>query len=236
MRLDDPELVRVEYASEERLVRRRLDRWALYLGEDPEEEAAYAVLETAPLRVLDAGCGTGAFAARLRARLGCAVVAIDQSEHMVELARSRGVEASVADVQSLPFGDGEFDCAVANWMLYHLPDLDLGLQQLARVLRPGGRLVAITNGEQHLEEVWGVHRGGAFSNENGAAALSRHFGHVERRDVPASAIFATREALRGYADAFSGLGWVPICGIEEMQLPLRVTPRSAVFLADKVGG
>ena len=45
-----------------------------------------------------------------------------------------------------------FDTVVAAWMLYHVPDLDRGLAEIARVLTPGGRLVAVTNSELHLEE------------------------------------------------------------------------------------
>ena len=48
---------------------------------------------------------------------------------MVELARARGVDARVGDVQELPFADGAFDCVVAAWMLYHVPDLDRGARR-----------------------------------------------------------------------------------------------------------
>ena len=64
---------------------------------------------------------------------------------MVELTCSRGVEALVGDVQALPFDDGSFDAAVAAWMLYHVPDVDRPIAELAPVSRPGGRLVAVTN-------------------------------------------------------------------------------------------
>jgi len=56
-------------------------------------------------------------------------------------------------VQSLPFADESFDTAVAAWMLYHVPDIDRGIAELARVLAPGGRLVAVTNSELHLHEL-----------------------------------------------------------------------------------
>ena len=49
---------------------------------------------------------------------------------MVELTKARGVDVHLADVQSLPFADGEFDCVAANWVLYHVPDLDRGLSEL----------------------------------------------------------------------------------------------------------
>jgi SAM-dependent methyltransferase len=95
---------------------------------------------------------------------------------MVELARRRGVDARVGDAQDLPFDDGEFDCAVAAWMLYHVPDVDRAIAELARVLRPGGRLVAVTNSQGHLAEIYdllGQERPPyPFSSEDGEARCS----------------------------------------------------------------
>src|SRR4029078_7030536 len=85
--------------------------------------------------------------------LAATVSFVDVSPRMVELARARGVDAQVGDVQELPFADGSFDVAVAAWMLYHVPHLDRGLSELARVLRPGGILVAVTNSRYHLLEL-----------------------------------------------------------------------------------
>ena len=112
-------------------------------------------------------------------------MAVDVSPRMVELARDRGVDAELGDVQALPFPDASFDCAVAAWMLYHVPDVDRALGELARVLRPGGRLVAVTNYLDHLYELrelspdrpqteW------TFSGDNGKELLERHFATVER--------------------------------------------------------
>lgn len=58
-----------------------------------------------------------------------------------------------ADVQILPFEDGAFDAAVANYMLYHVPDRPRAIAELARVLVSGGRLFAATNGERHMREM-----------------------------------------------------------------------------------
>ena len=91
-------------------------------------------------------------------RLEAEVIGIDQSERMVEIQRSNGIDARRGDVEALPFADAEFDVAIAAWMLYHVPDLDRGLRELARVLRPGGRLVAVTNGVDHLQELWELAR------------------------------------------------------------------------------
>ncbi len=143
--LTDPDVVRREYATEDGLAARASVYGREEFGEgDARRTALDAIAEVAPRRVLEVGCGRGEFAERLVAELDVDVVAIDQSERMVELTRARGIDARVADVQALPFGDGEFDCVVANWMLYHVPDLDRGLAEVARVLRPEGRLVAAT--------------------------------------------------------------------------------------------
>ncbi|HKV68314.1 MAG TPA: class I SAM-dependent methyltransferase, partial [Gaiellales bacterium] len=150
------------------------------------------------------GCGTGALAARCAGELGCEVVALDASAEMVHATRARGIDAMMGDVQRLPFPDGAFDCAVAAWMLYHVPDLDRGVAELARVLRPGGRLVAVTNGRESLAELYdlvgGERRDSAFSSENGAEVLRSHFARVDRHDVEVRAVFADRAAAAAYLE------------------------------------
>jgi SAM-dependent methyltransferase len=229
--LNDPELVRREFETDERYSARRLDRWALYLGPDPRQHALLAVLEAGPGRVLEAGCGDGEFAEWVARRLGADVVAVDQSPAMVERARERGLDAETGEIGALPYADGTFDVVVSNWVLYFLADLDRGLADLARVLRPGGRLVALTNSERHLEELWGVDRL-SFAAENGEAALARHFARVERRDLEGSVVFPTRETVRGYVSAFSVLGTHPARAIDELPEPFRATTRNSLFLAE----
>jgi SAM-dependent methyltransferase len=228
----DPALVRAEYATEERFMARRADRRGIFLGPDPREHALLALLEVRPSRVLDAGCGTGDFTESVAAKLGCDVVGIDLSQRMVELTRARGLEALVGDARELPFADSEFDAIAANWMLYHLPDLDAGLAELQRVLRPGGRLVAITNGRDHLAEVWGQ-RSSAFDDHCGAAALERHFHRVAQHDISGRIVFATREGLAEYVGGFSCLRRNPVRPLETFSLPLEASTRHSVFVADK---
>jgi ubiquinone/menaquinone biosynthesis C-methylase UbiE len=153
MAIDDAAFVRAQYRTEENL-RARKSAYAAAEGDDPREFAFEAVAEAAPRRVLEVGGGEGELALRIQNELGAALIAVDQSERMVEIQRVEGIDARLGDVQALPFGDAEFDVAVAAWMLYHVSDLDLGLSELARVLKPEGRLVAVTNGVDHLQELW----------------------------------------------------------------------------------
>jgi SAM-dependent methyltransferase len=229
----DADVVSAEFATDERLERRRLDRWAIYLGPDPREHAVLAVWEGGPRRVLDAGCGTGELAASLAGRLGVEAFGVDQSERMVELARARGLAAEVAAIEELPFPDGSFDAVIATWVLHFLRDLDSGLAELARVLRPGGRLVALTNSERHLEELWGLDSDMTFTRENGGALLARRFARVARRDLDGEVVFATPAALRGYVEAFAVLGTKPVRPLEELPMPLRASTRNTVFVAER---
>jgi SAM-dependent methyltransferase len=104
------------------------------------------------LRILDAGCGSCTHAARL-ARAGLAVVGLDFSAAALETAREtlarRGLAGSVelrqGDLCALPFRDGEFELVTCWGVLMHVPELERALDELARVLRSGGRLAVMEN-------------------------------------------------------------------------------------------
>jgi demethylmenaquinone methyltransferase / 2-methoxy-6-polyprenyl-1,4-benzoquinol methylase len=95
-------------------------------------------------RVLDVATGTGDLAIELRRR-GCEVVGSDFSEEM--LARAREKEPAIdwqwADAQALPYGDGEFAAATVGFGARNFGDLDRGVREMARVVRPGGRVVIL---------------------------------------------------------------------------------------------
>jgi ubiquinone/menaquinone biosynthesis C-methylase UbiE len=188
VRPDDPSLIASQYATEAPLEARR-SIYAAVDGPDAREVAFQAIAEVAPRRVLEVGGGPGELSERVASELGAEVIMVDSSPRMVELARARGVDARVGDVQDLQFAAGEFDCAVAAWMLYHVQDLDCALSELRRVLQPGGRLIAVTNGREHMRELrrlageWAwQHR---FRREEAVEVLEQHFARVERRDVDA---------------------------------------------------
>jgi SAM-dependent methyltransferase len=199
---NDPDVVRNEYADESRFAVRAA-AWRNATGPSATRMVFDAVAEVEPSRVIEVGCGRGEMSERIQDQLGAEVVAIDQSERMVSLTRERGVDARLGDVQSLPFESDAFDCAVAAWMLYHVPDVDRGISELARVLRPAGRLVAATNGRENLPELWGqfgdhAARQHAFSAEDGESKLRKHFAEVERRDANGTITFPDWDAANTY--------------------------------------
>jgi ubiquinone/menaquinone biosynthesis C-methylase UbiE len=231
---NDPELVRREYATADGLAA-RIALWERRSGPQPLDVAFDEVMRGEPRRALEVGCGQGAFAERL-ARAGVDVIAVDQSEGMVDLTRARGIDARVADVQALPFADGEFDVAVANFMLYHVPDLDRALAELARVVRPGGRLVAATNGVGQLAELWELvgrdlsDRWTLFMRETGEQFLAPHFARV--RCIPLDGtIDLSHEEMRAYlvnSVAHKDAAYV----LPAFEGTRTVTTSSAVFVAE----
>ncbi|CUR55172.1 hypothetical protein NOCA2230092 [metagenome] len=203
MSLTDPAALRAQYATEQSLETRRSVWHPSIDGRDPSTRALDAIVAVEPTDVLEVGCGTGCFAARIHAsRPGIRLTAIDQSSRFVELTAGRGIKAKRADVQELPFDDDSFDVVAAMWMLYHVPDLDSALSEIRRVLRPGGLFVAVTNGAEHLAQLRREAGGQAlvttFSSENGDEVLSRHFDTIERDDIATRAFFVDHAAALAY--------------------------------------
>jgi SAM-dependent methyltransferase len=149
-----------------------------------------------PKRVLEVGCGPGLLWQHnaLRVPADWQLILTDFSPGMVQVARA-GVAThlraspAVADAQLLPFGRQRFELVIANHMLYHVPDCARAIAGFARVLKPGGVLVAATNGAKHLAGLdnlsreFGLanwHAAGAlgFRLENGRAMLERSFQRV----------------------------------------------------------
>jgi hypothetical protein len=110
------------------------------------------------------------------------------------------------------------------------------LSEIARVLAPGGHLVANTNSRRHCEEVFDLiqypreAREWVFNAENGEESLQRHFADVRREEVVAVATVRDRETLVNYQQSMlTDTQPVP----ENVTLPLRVHSRSVVFVASK---
>jgi SAM-dependent methyltransferase len=232
--IDDPASVAEQYAREENLLARR----AFYEeteGTQPWDLLRDALRALAPSRIVEVGGGPGELAEWMYDELGADVEFLDISPRMVELARARGVRANVGDVQELPFADESFDVAVAAWMLYHVPDLDRALSELARVLVPGGALVAVTTSTEHLRELrdllgYPEQHLEKFSRENGAELLRRHFSSVQRTDADLKVTVHDREKVVAYRDSMSvPVGPVP----EDVPIPFLVHARTSIFVATK---
>ena len=171
-------------------------------------------------RVLELGCGPAWVWHHNRSRIPSSwhIVLSDLSSGMIDQARanlaaedSSQFKFDVVDAQAIPYDDASFDAVVANHMLYHVPDRPKAFSEIRRVLRPDGQLLAATNGQAHMAELWemvvqvtGPSRDANrselhFGLENGAEQLAPWFAHVERRDYPDSLLVTEAEPLIAYA-------------------------------------
>ena len=148
--------------------------------------------------LLDVGCGDGALASEL-ARRGAIVIGLDADSVMIAAAQRRtdieGTRLRLIEgrAEGLPFGDATFDGVLAVTVLCFVRDAERAVAEMARVLKPGGRLVI---GELGRWSLWAVHRRirGWFGNSTWQAAM-----------------FRTTKDLRGLVDA-AGLNMIEIRG------------------------
>jgi SAM-dependent methyltransferase len=236
-RLDDPAVVAAEYADESRLKRRACGFAGIGTAHDARVPLVAAIVAAAPSRILEVGCGWGELAAWIAGDTGAEVIATDLSPRMVELARGNGVEAQIADVQELPFGNESFDAVVAAWMLYHVPDLERGLAEIARVLHAGGVFFATTNSRYHLQELRDLVGSGPspskFTREDGRDQLLRHFASVDRIDVDGELVFGDRAQVDDYVRASIVMSPFADNLPADIALPLTVRSGCSVFVAKK---
>jgi SAM-dependent methyltransferase len=232
--LDDPADVASQYAREDNLNARRAF-WTDAEGTQPWEILENVLRGLTPSRVIEVGGGPGELAEWIQTELGADVEFVDISARMVELASARGVRAQVGSVEDLPFPDAAFDVAVAAWMLYHVAKLEQGIAELARVLGPGGTLVAVTTSTDHMREFRDLvgypdEAREKFSRENGAELLARHFSRVERHDAEVKVTVPDRALLVAYRDSMTfAVDPIPA----DVPMPFVVHGRTSVFVATK---
>ncbi|MGE5282681.1 MAG: class I SAM-dependent methyltransferase [Chloroflexota bacterium] len=154
-------------------MQRLIDRFYERLGE--------MVGPLAPSSVLDAGCGEGETLARLDSLPRQGTAAIDLSEQAVGHVRDRlpWVDASVASVTDLPFGDGSFDLVLCLEVLEHLPEPGAALDELARVSR-GDAIVSVPH--EPWFRIGSLLRG---KYVRGWGNHPEHVNHWNRRTLPA---------------------------------------------------
>jgi len=237
----DSHAVAAEYASEQALRERILAHRELVHGPDDEAVVRSRILAARPRRLLEVGSGLGDLCAWIKTQIEVEVVAIDSSPRMVELASTLGATAVLADMRQLPFPDDAFDCAVANFVLYHVEDPATAIAELARVLEPGGTLLASTLSDdtKARRRAWAdlfdeqpqpAAPALSFTRENGRELLLRHFTAVQQNDCDAELVFDNRERLVRYVDAvppMKGLGR----RVPALSQPFRLPEKTTVFEA-----
>jgi len=217
-------------------------------------------------RVLEVGCGSGDLWMQNRERIpaGWEVVLSDVSLGMVSQARrnlatnGKSFMFGVADVQLLPYPGESFDAVIANHMLYHIPERGRVFSEICRVLKPGGRLFAGTNGQSHLKEIGElIHRFDGqiaprkdiypFGLENGAEQLEEYFTDVSLRLYPDSLRVTEAEPLVAYIASLSGISdyslspeWLSglgefITGELAQRGSIPITKSVGLFIASKPG-
>lgn len=174
-------------------------------------------------QVLDCGCGPGWLWRENLDRIpaACAVTLADLSPGMVAEAEAAlagsglNFHFQVANIDTLPFDDSAFDVVVANHMLYHVADRPRALAEVQRVLKPGGRFYAATNGRNHMRELWQMRQqwvlpgqqqapgimglGSVFSLENGREQLDPWFTEVTLHRYESNLAVTEVEPLLAYA-------------------------------------
>jgi ArsR family transcriptional regulator len=180
-------------------------------NDDALRARAITRLVTPGLRVADVGTGTGILAAEL-ARLGLRVIAIDNSARMLDAARAKlaaegqaGVELRRGEASALPLADGEVDAALAHMVLHYLPSPADAVREMARAVRPGGRVVLVDfvrHSHEWMRQELGVAWLGfesdeieAWCAEAGLVELRQEAfeGRTGARDLPATFIAAARK-------------------------------------------
>lgn len=202
----------------------------------------------AEAKVLEVGTGRGDVWQRNAARIpgGWQITLTDLSAGMIEdnkkhLAETaRRMTYDVLDVQNIPFADDSFDVIFANFMLYHVPDLVRGLAELRRVLKPGGVLFAMTNGANHMRELYEFsalvdpsidpaaifsHR--SFSSQNGKAALEAAFAEVRYHAFESALVVDAAQPIIDYVWSMMTIPGETFVGEKEASLRTQLEERIA---------
>ncbi|MBT2401712.1 class I SAM-dependent methyltransferase [Streptomyces sp. ISL-100] len=198
-------------------------RQSIYRWQQPQYDLPGLVVEQlqgTTGRVLDVGCGNGKFVRRLRQdRPDLDVIGTDISAGI--LADVPG-PVLVADAQALPFADGCADAVLALHMLYHVRDIPATVTELARVLKPGGVLVASTNSDtdkRELDQLWRRAAGDVLGVAEGPARVSL------------SARFSLEQASELLGAAFDDIQVHELPGVIELTDPAPIVAHLASYEA-----
>ena len=173
------------------------------------------------MRVLELGCGTGSMWKGHEdvIRFCSELVISDYSEAMVSKARETigyhpNVTYKQTDIMDIPFENDSFDAVIANMMLYHVPDISRGLNEVRRVLKPSGSFYCATFGIHGIMEYlsgllseYGVEDKTVktFTLQNGSSVLGEVFTSVRREDYKDSLAVTDVNDLVSYIYSLHGM-------------------------------
>jgi SAM-dependent methyltransferase len=173
-------------------------------------------------KLLDAGCGPGRYYTYLQQHQpNVRYYGLDYSEGM--LAEHPAPERVVrGDMNAIPYPDNTFDIVMANHVMYLVGNIDAALDELTRVLKPGGILVMATSSQDSMPQFRELFRRAIllvsppgstndihvpetmhqrFALENGSRILARHFYAVVRHDLPSTLVFPEVDPIMSYLEA-----------------------------------
>ncbi len=191
--MNDAKSIQQQYANADGLKTRMLLHQKYSTNKQPYGEWIMEHYNIQPgMKVLELGCGTGSMWSEASRWLPVdgSLLLTDFSEGMLETARSNvpaqpNISFAQVDIQEIPYEADSFDLVIANAMLYDVPDLEKGLSEVARVLKPNGRFICSTSGTNGLPSWLAAVLGAGespsipFNLQNGGKALQKHFAGVE---------------------------------------------------------
>lgn len=230
--LSDEEKIKQQYEESGNL-ERRINLHSYSTAEQGWMEWVY---ERLPLkagdRVLEIGCGTGLLWQENIHRLpeGMRLTLTDRSEGMLEKTRDSlrkyedmlaerniDIQYEVMDADALELPEAEYDCIIANHMLYHVEKREDCLRKIASALKPEGTFCCSTVGETHMRELHELVREfddrieiplsriiAGFQLGNGAGQLEKFFSHVERQEQDNDLLVDSADAIYEYVYSFPG--------------------------------
>lgn len=166
-------------------------------------------------RLLEIGCGNGKLWQENKIDLRNREIFLsDISEGMVEEVRNKlgsDFNCIVVNAEKIPFKDAYFDTIIANHVLFYLNDLNQGLKEIDRVLKPNGVFYCSTYGKEHMKEITELVQNfdshinlsnhslyDIFGLENGEAILKKYFSNVQRLEYPDSLEITESKPLIDY--------------------------------------
>lgn len=213
-------LTSVQYRTEANLAARQ----SVYVYQQPPIDLGRVAIDLAGLTgaetVADIGCGNGTYLAELTRRGHAGrLLGVDLSPGMLSAASTGAPAAGLAtgDAAALPLADRVADVTLAMHMLYHVPDRRAAVREFRRITRPGGQLLVMLNGADHLHELRllvdaaaadvGLSAGSTAAEcqtvltvtlDEGADLLAGAFGSVRRHDLEAELLLPDLQPVIEY--------------------------------------